>query len=153
MCRGGLAALSQQVCAALTFLSLASSLKSNMHFLAPKRWASIWDFHLIWGRPSVFHSVTKSGIHCSLFKSQERGQFGGKESLLYSGCWQARKWAGKTPQATLTVILKLIMSGLTSVILIVLNIIFSSRLVFSHFLGASSQNCSSLCCDYGVVMM
>ena len=92
----------------------------------------------------MFHSVTESGIHCSLLKSQERGQFGVKESLLYFGCWQPRKWAGKTPQAALTVILKLIIGGLTSVILIVLNIIFSSRLFFSYFLGASSQNCSSL---------
>ena len=162
-------------------LSLASGLESNMHFLAPNRWAVIWDFHLIWGRPLVFHSVTESEIHCSLLKSQETGQFGGKESLLYFGCWQPRKWAGQTPvqrltpspdsqgarpfigcgrglhaemaQATPTVILKLIMGGLTGVILIVLNIIFSSRFVFSHFLGASSQNCSSLCRDYGVVIM
>ena len=37
MCGGGLAALSQQVCAALALLSLASGLESNMHFLALKR--------------------------------------------------------------------------------------------------------------------
>ena len=102
MCGGGLAALSQQVCAALALLSLASGLESNMRFLAPNRWAVIWDFHLIWGRPLVFHSVPESGIHCSLLKSQDRGQFGGKESLLYFGCWQPRKWAGQTPVQRLT---------------------------------------------------
>ena len=99
----------------------------------------------------MFHSVTESGIHCSLLKSQERGQFGGKESLLYFGCWQPRKWAGKTPQAALTVILKLIMGGLTSVILIVLNIIFSSRLFFS--LELVLRIVAAYVVTYGVVIM
>ena len=81
----------------------------------------------------------------SLLKSQETGQVGVKESLLYFRCWQpGGKLADICPkadsstdkqgmreslveglhaeiaQSSLTVILKLVISGLTSIILVVL---------------------------------
>ena len=46
-------------------------------------------------------------------------------------------------QSALTVILKLVFGGLTSVVLIVLGTVFSSRVVCFHFFEACSQNCGS----------
>ena len=57
----------------------------------------------------------------------------------------------ETAPSALTVILKLVIGGLTSVILIVLSTVSGS--VCSHFLEASPQNCGSLCRGYSLVTM
>ena len=120
---------------------------------------------------------------CSLLKSQQTGQVGGKESLLYFRCrnWEERMadicpkadkhgvraltdrvgegalHAG-TAQSSLTVIFRLVMSGLTSIILNVLgtvNLQFQGpfvpislrsvlRIVAARVLGAVRSPCSSL---------
>ena len=99
----------------------------------------------------------KMGSGCFPLKSQQRGQVGGKENLLYFGFQQLgqgedmgvgmyacpevnsqphtyNKWArafigrgrglhAETAQLALTVILKLVISGQTSIILIVLSMV------------------------------
>ena len=86
---------------------------------------------------------------CSLPKGQSTGQVGGKEGLDYFRCWQLREgWTSvqrltpgpatsgaraftdgrrglqaETAQFALTVIFKLIIGGLTSIILVILGIV------------------------------
>ena len=69
------------------------------------------------------------------------GQSGGKSF------YRRRGLHAETAQSGLTVILKLVISGLICVILIVLSTLKSSvpGSVCSHFLEANSQNCDTLC--------
>ena len=61
----------------------------------------------------------------------------------------------ETAQSALAVILKLVIGGLTGVMLIVLSTFslqFQGR-SFSHFFEARSQNCGSLCRGYSLAIM
>ena len=120
----------------------------------------------------------------SLLKSQETGQVGGKESLLYFRCWQPSVGVvdiclqansllfphhkqgmreslveglhAEIAQSSLTVILKLVISGLTSIILVVLGTVTlqfqgalvpislrsALRIVAAHILGTVWSSCS-----------
>ena len=60
----------------------------------------------------------------------------------------------KKEQSALTVVLQLVISGLASVILIVLGTINQFHgSVCSHSLEANSRNCGSLCHGYNLVIM
>lgn len=57
-------------------------------------------------------------------------------------------------QSALTVILKLVISGLTSVILIVVGTVVSvPGSICSHFFEAGSRNCGGLCPGYSLVIV
>ena len=72
----------------------------------------------------------------------------GQENLQMEGGLHA-----ETVQSALTVILKLVIGGVTSVILVILSTVnLSSRSVCSHFIKANSWNCGSLCYGYSLVI-
>lgn len=127
--------------------------------------------------------LLKVGSSCLLLKSQQRGWDGGKENLLYSGCLQPRgkgradicpkadyspptQAGGKSfyrqsegascrrAESDLTVILKSVICGLTSIILVILGSQSSiPGSVCSHFFEASSQNCGGLYLGHGLFIM
>ena len=73
------------------------------------------------------------------------------DKSFYSG---RRELLAETPQSVLTAVLKLVTSGLTSTVLIALNIVsLQFQSCFVAFLEASSQNCGSLCHEYSLVIM
>ena len=97
--------------------------------------------------PTACHSKANRKV-CFILDASNGGLWAG------GGFYRQREGHAETAQSGLTVIMKLVISGLSSVTLSVkysLSLVLGS--VCSHFLEAISKNCGRLCRDHSLVTM